>query len=269
MGLINGLTYFYEVVAANDEGSGPASRCSVKPIGIAPPPENLKAISGDTAIILSWGAPVTNGGYSLSAYKIFRSELGYTPSLVSSVGSNVLSYVDETTIRGKTYSYFVEASNQMGDSRPSDTTSPIHVYSIAKIGTIGDTTATTLGYTITITAHVSQAKDGQQISGLNVVFYYSVTAGLTWNEISSGVTDANGNCTIDWIPTATGNFIIKASWFGNDEYLPVDSTMNLAVTSADKYYFTVQSNSTVSGLSFNSTTEQLSFTVSGPTGSLG
>ncbi len=181
----------------------------------------------------------------------------------------MLTYVDSTTVGGNTYSYFVVACNQYGDSRPSETTSQMHIYSLAKIETFGDTTATTLAYSIKLTAHVSQVKDGQSISGLGVVFQYSVTNGSTWNEISSGVSDSNGDCTVQWIPAATGNFTIKASWVGNDEYLPVVSTTNLAVTSSDKQYFTVQSNSTLSNLSFDSASNELGFTVSGTSGTSG
>ncbi len=269
MGLTNGLTYFYQVIAINAAGNGPAATLSVEPLGIAPPPVNVQGISGDTSANLSWQAPATNGGYPLTSYKIFRSDSGNIPSLIGSVGSNVLTYVDSTTVRGNTYSYFVLACNQYGDSRPSDTTSQMHIYSLAKIETFGDTTATTLAYSIKLTAHVSQVKDGQSIAGLGVVFQYSVTNGSTWNEISSGVSDSNGDCTVQWIPAATGNFTIKASWVGNDEYLPVVTTANLAVTSFDKQYFTVQSNSTIADLVFNSASKKLSFTVNGTSGTSG
>jgi fibronectin type 3 domain-containing protein len=268
-GLTNGLTYLYKVIAINSVGDGPASTCSVKPVGIAPPIGYIQGISGDTSVILSWQTPVTNGGYPLTSFKIYRSESGNASGLIASVGPHVLNYVDDTAIRGIPYSYFVVAINQYGDSRPSITTSQIHVYSLAKIETSGDMTTTNLGYTIKLTAHVSQVKDDLSILGLNVVFQYSVTAGSTWNEISSGVSDPNGNCTIDWIPAATGNFTIKASWVGNDEYLPVVSTMNLAVSSSDKHYFTVQSNSTIANLAFDPVSKEMSFTVSGISGRSG
>ncbi len=268
-GLTNGLTYFYQVVAINAAGNGPAAALSVEPLGVASPPRNVRVISGDTSAILSWQAPVTNGGYPLSSYKIFRSDPGNVSSLVGSVGPNVLNFVDGTTVKGKTYSYFVEASNQYGDSAPSETTPQIHIYSLVKIETISYATAATPAYSIKLTAHVSQVKDGQNISGLGVVFQYSVTAGSTWKSISSRVSDSNGNCTVEWIPVATGNFTIKATWVGNDEYLPTVSTTNLAVTSYDNQYLTVQSNSTISILAFDSVSKALSFNVNGASGTSG
>jgi hypothetical protein len=72
------------------------------------------------------------------------------------------------------------------------------------------------------------------------------------------------------MPTASGYFILKAEWAGNSTFLLADATITLSVLPyADQYVFSVESNSTISNLVFNSQTNQLSFNASGPSGTTG
>jgi hypothetical protein len=268
-GLVNGITYFYSIAAQNSVGTGPAANCSVMPVGIPPPPTNVTAVPGDTSLTLSWSTPITDGGFPLTGYTIFRQEGSQSATQIDSVGPDVNSYVDNTVAHGRSYSYYLLATNQKGASHPSAQTSPFLVHSVLNMEIYSDTHARSLGYSVDLTIHAVLAKGGSPVSGIEMVLYYSVTSGATWNEISSAVTSTDGNCSLEWLPTATGTFLIRASWSGDDNYSAAEATTTLAVTSSDQYYFTVQSNSTVSQLSFNSTSMQLSFTVSGPTGTLG
>jgi hypothetical protein len=74
------------------------------------------------------------------------------------------------------------------------------------------------------------------------------------------------------MPSASGNDIIKASWPGNSVYSGVSATYNFAVApfdNQDQNVFSVTSNSTLTSLTFNSTANELSFGVSGPSGTTG
>ena len=85
--------------------------------------------------------------------------------------------------------------------------------------------------------------------------------------------DANGNFSAEWLPTITGNYLIKATFMGNSAYAGVSTVVSLDIMPLTEEntqtYFSVASNSTVTGLAFNSTSRELSFTVSGPSGSTG
>ncbi|MGD0644018.1 MAG: hypothetical protein ABSA75_03840 [Candidatus Bathyarchaeia archaeon] len=72
------------------------------------------------------------------------------------------------------------------------------------------------------------------------------------------------------MPTVTGNYLLKAEWLGNDQIPQTSTTINFAVTPFEKEtVFSVISNSTLSEISFNSTSRELSFAVSGPSGTTG
>lgn len=103
-----------------------------------------------------------------------------------------------------------------------------------------------------------------------ILLSYSVTAGESWNDISLVDTTSEGQYSVVWMPQATGNYLVKAAWAGNATYPESTKIINLAVTSSgEENVFAVESNSTISALAFNSTSLELSFTVSGETGTIG
>jgi hypothetical protein len=70
--------------------------------------------------------------------------------------------------------------------------------------------------------------------------------------------------------SSSGSRALRASWTPNYPYEIAESTKMLSVNTFDEQnVFSVVSNSTVSALVFNSTTNELSFTVSGPDGTIG
>jgi len=108
------------------------------------------------------------------------------------------------------------------------------------------------------------------LSGASILLSYSVTSGESWNDITSVNTASDGNYSAMWMPSATGNYLVRATWSGNSTYPGANTTINLAVTQFEEQnVFSVTSNSTVSELAFNSTSRELSFTVTGPSGTIG
>jgi hypothetical protein len=86
-------------------------------------------------------------------------------------------------------------------------------------------------------------------------------------------TDLDGNFLAEWLPSVTGNYLINATYAGDSTYSGASTVVTLVVTpylsGNSQDVFSVASNSTVSDLAFNSTSGQLSFTVSGPSGTTG
>jgi hypothetical protein len=133
-----------------------------------------------------------------------------------------------------------------------------------------DASTASVGFGVQITGSATHFLGGAVIPSLNLVLYYSVTSGATWNEITTVTTDINGTFSAWWTPAATGDYLVRSVWGGSEALESESATISLsAMPYSDKYVFSVQSNSTVSLLSFNSATKELSFTVSGPLGSLG
>jgi len=84
-------------------------------------PQNLQATAGNAQVSLSWQAPSSNGGTSITGYKIYRSTLG-GETVPITVG-NVTSSTDLELTNGLTYYYKVTALSSAGESLPSSQTS--------------------------------------------------------------------------------------------------------------------------------------------------
>jgi len=108
------------------------------------------------------------------------------------------------------------------------------------------------------------------VSGAPILLSYSVTKGASWSDITLVNTGSDGSYLVVWMPSATGNYIVRGVWAGNATYPETTATVNLAVTIFEEQnVFSVESNSAISELAFNTTNWQLSFTATGPNGTEG
>ncbi len=116
--LTNGTTYFFKVTAVNKAGEGPASgAASATPTAATTkpgPPNGLTASPGNGQVVLSWAAPASDGGASISGYEIYR---GTRPGGESSVPVNgtlvqATSYTLTGLANGTTYYFTVAAVNK-------------------------------------------------------------------------------------------------------------------------------------------------------------
>lgn len=123
----------------------------------------------------------------------------------------------------------------------------------------------TTGFKVEIRGNMSYDSIG--LPGIPISISYSVTRGNSWVDLTSVSTDSDGSFFVVWRPSVTGNYLIMSAWAGNDTFSSVSTTVNLVVTPATvqdiQTVFSVVSNSTVSGLFFNSTNQELSFSVRG------
>jgi len=130
--LITGKTYIYRISAINSIGTGNPSpevlatptSSSAPPKNIAPnPPQSLTAsVYSSTQINLSWSAPVSNGGPTVTGYKIqYIQDTGNFTDLVSNSGSSFTAYSHTGLQVGHTYTYRVFAINSIGTSNSSNT----------------------------------------------------------------------------------------------------------------------------------------------------
>jgi len=125
-----------------------------------------------------------------------------------------------------------------------------------------------VGFKVEINGNLTCNEVG--LSGASILLSYSVTSGETWNDITLVNTTSDGSYSAEWMLPATGNYLVMATWSGNVTYPGTITLINLAVIPfKEQNVFSVTSNSTVSELAFNSTSRELSFTVTGPSGTTG
>jgi len=125
-----------------------------------------------------------------------------------------------------------------------------------------------IGFKVEINGNLTCNEVG--LCGTSILLSYSITGGETWNDITLVNTTSGGGYSATWIPSATGNYLVRAIWSGNSTYPGTTTIINLAVIPfKEQNVFSVTSNSTISELAFNSTSRELSFTVTGPSGTTG
>ena len=103
-----------------------------------------------------------------------------------------------------------------------------------------------------------------------ILLSYSINNGNSWIDLTTADTNDNGAFTGTWNTQASGNYLVKATYPGNEVYSDLSLTVNFVVTPFEQQnVFSVTSNSTITALYFNSTSNQLSFSTSGTSGTTG
>ena len=133
---------------------------------------------------------------------------------------------------------------------------------------------TALGYYVNITGVTTYR--GKPVNDVGVRITWSSSLGGVSNEISTVVPSSDGSFNVGWMPHATGTFYIIAQVFPvlpprlPDEVPVPEAYACLSVSLPyEEHVFTVISNSTITSLVFNSTSHILSFSASGPDGTIG
>jgi hypothetical protein len=112
--------------------------------------------------------------------------------------------------------------------------------------------------------------NGAGISEAPILIFYSITGGESWQDLTLVHTDSDGSYSALWFPSATGDYMLKAVYEGNENYLGTSNIINFSIVPCtDQNVFSITSNSTLSELSFNSDNKELSFSVSGDNGTTG
>jgi hypothetical protein len=139
--------------------------------------------------------------------------------------------------------------------------------SVLSLNTQAESTA--IGYTLEVNGTLTD-EDGAPLCGRTIFLHYTVPGLDEWNLMSSATTNTDGSYSATWLPTGTGNFIIRAYWTGDESYARSQVTRNVSVTKNDaETFFYTESNSTLSSLFFNASSNEVFFTVSGLSGTTG
>jgi hypothetical protein len=129
------------------------------------------------------------------------------------------------------------------------------------------------GFAVDINGNLTTNNVG--FSGAGIRLSYSKTGGATWDDLAYVITKDDGSFSAAWMLQVSGNYLLNATWPGDDAYSRVSTVVNFAVNTykqtpqAQQNVFSVASNSTLGTLVFDSVKKELSFGVSGPSGTTG
>jgi len=126
-----------------------------------------------------------------------------------------------------------------------------------------------VGFKVDINGTLTDVEENE-MSGATVVLSYTFPGTSEWVLLTSATTNPQGNYYFIWIPPVTGYFTLKTEWAGNETHSGANKNTTLNVIPyEDKYIFSVESNSTISALTFNSTSLELSFMATWPSSTTG
>lgn len=133
-GLINGVSYAFEVSASNANGTSPLSAQSniATPPGFGVPsaPTGVIAQPGDTQALVTWTVSTSNGGKPITSYTVTVLQGGVPTGVTVTVpppafGLNTDSTVVGGLTNGLPYTFTVHATNIAGNSPESAPSAPV------------------------------------------------------------------------------------------------------------------------------------------------
>jgi hypothetical protein len=181
-------------------------------------------------------------------------------------------YADELIVNGVTYKITTATSTSSPSPSPSPTSSSSPSASPTPSATAGsprisisvNASSSVVGSVVNVNGRLSYV-NGSPLRGEPVILSYAVAGSSPWVPIGSAVTNDAGEYNIQWVNVASGTFSLKVEWAEHEGHEETSNTTTLSfLPYENQSVFFVESNSTVSALAFNSTSSDLSFTVSGP-----
>jgi hypothetical protein len=118
-GLENGKEYRYEVSSVNSVGESRLRREIEGRPGTAPGiVRTFQVLAGDGYVILTWTAPLDDGGSRVLGYRVYRSEGAGPLQRIGEVDAVTFRFNDTFVRAGIEYSYVVRGYNDLGEGTP-------------------------------------------------------------------------------------------------------------------------------------------------------
>src|SRR5207249_4956512 len=112
-GLTNGVAYYYQVSAQTAAGEGPrSSEVAATPRTQPSAVLNLLATAGAGRVVLTWDAPISDGGATVSGYSVYR---GTAPGSSALFATGTTSWSATLTLREGQNTIFVRTTDTSGN----------------------------------------------------------------------------------------------------------------------------------------------------------
>jgi titin len=185
--LNNGQTYLLRVVPLSAVGTGAASTgVAVTPRGGAAAPTAPTVVTGSRSAVLSWTAPVSDGGSSITGYRILVSSNGGSSftTLVANTGSSATSHSIAGLVNGTPLLVKVAAITSFGvgaESVASESFTPAAPSTAPQsLSVLGGNASATVSWS------APASTNGASVVGYTVET--SVDGGSTWIVVSTSAT---------------------------------------------------------------------------------
>ena len=170
-GLDLATTYHYRVRARNSLGPGdPSLTMATTWAALYAPdaPQNVTGIADGTTINLSWEAPDSDGGVTISGYRVESSTDGETWTEAASSVTGT-AYVHTGLTLETTYRYRISARNSEGLGTPSDTTRVTALETVAGPGAPRNVTAASGGrHTVELSWDLPASDGGASVTSYKI-----------------------------------------------------------------------------------------------------
>ena len=130
----------YTVTVTGTNGSlNRSTTVTVNVQTVPSPPRSLGTSVGNAQATLTWSAPLSDGGSTITNYRIYRGTASNAETLLTTIG-NVLAYTDSVVTNDRTYYYQISAVNSIGESDLSNEANATPSVSNVQTFTFGKTT---------------------------------------------------------------------------------------------------------------------------------
>jgi fibronectin type 3 domain-containing protein len=183
--VVPGTMYYYTVTASNVIGVGAAvGPSSVVAATLPGAPITVTANDNTTSVLVSWTSPTSNGGNSLTGYKVYRTDgTGWT--LLSSVTDpTVLCYCDQSVVAGVSYQYCVSALNSIGEGSRSNASASITIVSPPSAFSM----AALVGNSIVTLKWVAPISDNTPLLGYTIIRTETGTGSVSSTTVDPSLT---------------------------------------------------------------------------------
>jgi parallel beta-helix repeat protein len=163
--VVHGTVYYYTVAAINTNGPGSTSNvASNVSLTVPGAPKILSALIQNNYIVLTWIAPDSDGGSSITWYAIYRSTSPGEEVFLTNVTADTLTYVDTTFETGVPQYYRICAINDQGTGPISNEVTAKNTKTL--VGTVTDQNGNPIaGATVTIDSRTyTTDQNGQYVA---------------------------------------------------------------------------------------------------------
>jgi hypothetical protein len=196
-GLVNGVTYQFQVLATNAQGSSPFSAPSNPVTPQAPtvpgPPTIVLASPGDQSVTVTWTAPASDGGSPIIGYTVSTFTGGV---LVGSTPASGQSAFVFPLTNGVAYTFSVHANNAIGSGQES-----------LQSAAVTPAAPVVAAVTVSMTGPAS----GSIVSNGSAIYFVTVTNTSTITAPAVTVVDTAFSATVSSVTTTQGACTIAAT----------------------------------------------------------